>query len=459
MSPSEPTMIDFACTRCHEKYSVPADQAGSDLQCTRCGLLLSVPLPSDLANLNDDGTHRIAEAVVPAEAGRLHTLARVFGRNRIDESGEEIDNRTLAETLELAPITGPPTRLNPQYDPETGELVRPIQVAEQQLPPIADVASPDAPRTPEMVLGYRHRGAAVDEPRRVAPKAVKWELFQPINVFVMGVLVMVHVLFNISFVVVNAGLLFFVAAPLVMFFMIISHYGNVIDEIGPSDMDELPRPLRTVSWYDDLWSPFCHMFIGLFLGGFPFIFVLFGMSDFITWRIVLGALGATAVSCYFMPAVLLALHTSGTIQNARPDRILGVIRQCGASYLPVAAYGFIALITYFFGMFGTLYSLLKAMGGISSLDLGVWGTAPVTYAVLMVGIYFAHLFSWRVGLLYRMYQPKFPWVHQEHVRRERDMSRARLSAKEKAALIRAKQAPTALRRQTVVEGLQGRQHM
>lgn len=453
-------MIDFNCTRCHEPYSVPEELAGTDLQCTKCGLLLSVPLPSMLSDLNPDGTLRVADALPLENADRLSNLARAFGKNRIDAFGEEIDNRTLPETIELVPILGPPKRLHPQYDPETGELVRPLEVAEPVLPPIADAAPEGAVPTAQVSLGYRPRGAAVDEPRRVAPNAVKLELFQPLNVFVMLILAAMHVMFNVSFAVVNGGIVFFVIGPLVLMFIIVGHYGNVIDEIGPTDMDELPRPLRTVSFYDDIWSPFCHVSFSLALTAFPLLYLLQVIFEgAATLETIVLPLVALAATTFFLPVLLLTLHTSGTLLNARPDRMIGVIRAAGKSYLMVWVIGFFATIFYVGGTVGALYSLLHAMGAVKA-DLGHAGRAPITYTLLLVGIYLTHLFCWRVGLLYRMYHPKFPWVHQEHTRAKKDMSRARLSAQERAALLKAKEATRQRRQQAAaIESMQGRTHM
>jgi hypothetical protein len=452
-------MIDFPCGRCGHAMSVPSDMAGEDIQCPECGLLLAVPLPSDLANVNADGTLRMAEAAPVSEPDRLATLARIYGRHRVDETGEEIDNRTLPEETELAPMPGPP-RVVPKYDPETGELIAPVEVA-----PSAPVAALPAESLPPRVLGYRAKGVAVDEPKRVAPRQVKLELFQPMNLFVMTIVLVAHVLFNVGLFVVNAGIVFFAIAPLVLILLIVGHYGNVIDEIGPTDMDELPRPLRSLSWSDDLWGPFRDVFASLVLICLPliaygWIVLKFDLSAQVKMGLTIGAVVISGISAFFLPAILLAFHTSGTVFNARPDRILGLIARCGREYFPVAALGYLAVVLYGAGTFGTFYSLLRSMGLQSWRDFGWLGSAPVTYAILMVGIYLAHLFAWRVGLLYRNHQPQFPWINQVHVRKERDLSRAKRSeAKQvvsQAALQRAAALP---RRQALVEGLQARDHI
>src|SRR5687767_1544614 len=123
-------MLDFPCPTCGRLFSLPDDEAGRDIQCPGCGYLVSVPLASDLANLNADGTLKLAEPARPVrpETDRLDNLRRSFGRSRVDDEGDEIDNRTLPEEIEIAPLPGP-GRANPVYDPETGELVSPFAVA------------------------------------------------------------------------------------------------------------------------------------------------------------------------------------------------------------------------------------------------------------------------------------------------------------------------------------------
>jgi hypothetical protein len=452
-------MIDFACTRCGDPMSVPADLAGTDVQCPACGLLLSVPLPSDLANVNPDGTLRLAEAVRRDDPERVRDLTRIFGTQRVDDDGEQIDNRTLPEEIELAPMPVPAKRIAPQYDPVTGELVTALAVA----PPLAAPAPPAGEAGAAgagLTIDYRTAGAARHEPIRVTRGQVPLALFQPMNVVVMSVLVVAHLLMNVGLVIVNIGIVFFVIGPLVIFVLIAGHYGNVVDEVGPTDMDELPRPLRQVSWTDDLWGPFRDVMASVMIAGAPLLACGWLGRSYelppVVWYV---ATAATAVTWWFFPAILLTLRTSGSLANLRPDRVLGVARQCGRGYLPVALLGFVAPAVYLLGSFASFYTTLRQMAGMTVWeDVGAWGSAPVTFALLLAGIYAAHLLAWQVGLLYRMYQPKFPWVNQEHVRKVRRKPLKPLTAQQLAALRAAKHAPPGLRRQAAVEALQARSH-
>lgn len=461
-------MIDFPCTRCGKAYSVPADLAGTDFQCTACGLLLSVPLPSDLANLNADGTFHLSAESPKHEAERIETLARLFGSQKFDEDGEAFDNRTLPEILELAPIEPVAVKVAPAYDPETGELVRQIQLA----PPLANLAPPPGSAAAAALAGpptlaYRAMGSAIhDEGKRVGPGQVWVDLFQPMNVFVMSAVLLAHVIINLIMVVVFAGMIFVIVGPLLLFILIVGHYGNVVDEIGPTDKDELPRPLRDFSWSEDLWGPFRDVFASLMLAGSPtllYAWIVYKYELEGPWVGVAGwvALALTAVTFVLQPALLLTLRTSGSLVNLRPDRVVGVVRTCGRRYWAVLALGLAATAIYYVGWVGTAYTIRRWLSPAGITDYGWLGNVPVTYGALMIGIYLWHLYAWQLGLLYRAYQPKFPWVDQQYQGSRLRQPYQKLSAAERAARMAARRAanPPARRPPPAVESLGSRQHL
>jgi hypothetical protein len=466
-------MIDFSCSRCRERYSVPSELAGSDMQCTKCGLLMAVPLPSEIGNLNDDGTIRVADSTVTQDPNLLQNMMQAFSKEGVDEFGEFIDKRTLAEDIELAPITGPVKRTVPQYDPETGELVRPIGVAPKVEPPIADIAPPDAPRTATVAIGYRPKGSAADEVRTIPPREVKLELFRPHNMLVIGIVALAHLEIIGDIGICNSGYLMLAIVPLALllmlftFFLLVGHYGNVIDEIAGEDRDELARPLRQMQWIEDIWRPFRTMLIPTVLAITPWIFALAPWADVDASLAVKGAaslifLGAALLVSLIQPALILALHMSGSLRNLRFDRIGSVIKAGGREYLIVALIGFAATMFYMLGFIATGYSAARRFGGADSvIELKLFRFFPVNFMILLVGIYLAHLFHWRVALLYRLYHEKFAWVDQEHVSTRLKRPR-KLSAEERAAL-REEKRRKAMRQQPhrriAVESLPGRQMM
>jgi hypothetical protein len=312
-------------------------------------------------------------------------------------------------------------------------------------------------------LGYSRRqpakGAALDEARRVPPGRVWVELFRPLNVFVMLAIFVAQMLFNVSFIVVNAGIVFFAVAPLGLFMFMAGHYGNVVDEIATADMDELPRPLRQMSWHDDIWGPFRDVFATLMVVCAPLIVAIkvWGLGHVFDGPAQLALVGGGTVAALLVaPALLLTLRTSGTILNLRPDRVVGVVRACGAHYVPVALLGLVAIPAPLLGGFASLYTLFRWFGLRLFGDWGALGSFPATSAMLLAGIYLGHLFCWRLGLLYRAYQPTFPWVLQQAERTDRTgrLGRIRATAAERKAWLEARQAEQRAARAQRLEDMQ-----
>ena len=93
--------------------------------------------------------------------------------------------------------------------------------------------------------------------------------------------------------------------------------------------------------------------------------------------------------------------------------MLGVIRQCGGSYGVAAALAALATATYGFGLVAADVAFIRILSGVKS-PLPMW-VHFVGYPMLAMGIYFAHLFCWYLGLLYREHHAQFPWAYQRHV--------------------------------------------
>jgi hypothetical protein len=224
-----------------------------------------------------------------------------------------------------------------------------------------------------------------------------------------------------------SGMWFILAIPLALAGVIVAHYGNVIDEVGPQERDELPRPLRQCSIGDDIWHPFVNVSFALALCyGVPYAATAWAASQSVL-RPPADLLMLVALLCLgavLLPAVMLTTNTSGTVVNLRPDRLLGTIRTCGGSYALAILLGLVATATYGFGFVGADLAFVRMLSG-GRVGAPVW-VLVAGYPMLAVGIYFAHLFCWHLGLLYRQYHAKFPWAFQRHVRDPmRDMAAAR----------------------------------
>ncbi len=307
----------------------------------------------------------------------------------------------------------------------------------------------------------------------------------PINVLTMFFIFAMHAFVQlvVGFFF-GAGIALISPVLIILQFLIVAHYGNVISETGPDGNDELPRFLRDLRFGDDIWSPMIAMLGGFILCYAPALFCLVALSAGPSWFTVLAisvafvtllvvsfrlmvsimpleltdirwvediflptgaviasvalTIGPAALCCmldaspasliatggtfalagtFAFPAVILTLATSGSSVNLRPDRVLESIRICGRRYwAPILAWA-IAVPAYVGGLFGTSSVIVDWVAG--TLKTKTWLTmTAMTMPLLMVGIYFMHLFCWEIGLLYRRHHEEFPWLFQRHARRE-----------------------------------------
>lgn len=389
--------------------------AGGLIQCPACGLLNDVPLRSDLTNLSSDGTYNIELAPEPADQNEpLAQFERAYARSRTDARGEEIDLRPTLEEIrhvgdvhpvELEEAPPSPRPSAPKYDPITGELIRPLAV--QTDPELADISSiPMA--TP--AIDYAS-GALL---KRVSPGRILVELLMPTNLAVMFFIILAHVVLEIGYLLVLNQLIFLAPIFVLAAMGILSHYAITIEDTGPDDRDELPRPLRNVSLHDDFWRPMVNISLALLICYMPMI---------LAWRfelplaaiVLLGLIG-----CLFFPAVVLTSVTSGSLNNLRPDRVLSVMGACGARSMFAILAFLLALVLYGVGMLAVhVHALILISNSFAAYQIMVGGV--IAYLLLLVGIYFMHFFCWYLGLLYRAHHDQFGWVMQRYVRRRRKM--------------------------------------
>jgi hypothetical protein len=414
-------MIPFACL-CKHRFEVDEETAGGMIQCPACGRLNDVPTLGDLPHLSEDGTYEVDVDRPRDDPARLAQLGLYYSKSTHDADGDEIDLRIRPEDIR-APRGDPDDdgiplsddvnvarrRVSPKYDPETGELIRPIDLKPD---PGAEPVDPSTIPVAKAAINYARGETA----KRVTPMRALVELLMPVNVAVMLFVFVVHVFLQIGLIVVLTGLVFIFAAPLIMAMLLVSHYGNVIDEIGPQDRDELPRPLRTVSLRDDLWDPFVNVAAAFMLCYLPVAVVAARATALPApaWAalVLLLLLAATVL----LPAVLLTTTTSGTFANLRPDRLWGVVRTCGPNYAVAVIAGFLMLVCYGGGILASDMALVTAMNSQTVGNLPRWAHWAIGYPLLSVGIYIAHFFCWYLGLLYRAHHDAFPWAFQRHVR-------------------------------------------
>jgi hypothetical protein len=134
---------------------------------------------------------------------------------------------------------------------------------------------------------------------------------------------------------------------------------------------------------------------------------------------------------FFFPAALLSALTGATYLNLRPDRIIGVIRACGAAYW-VSVIAFAVSGVIYIGAIGVLDIALVSMISWQSRTETIISMA-IAWTALLLGIYLFHFACWHLGLLYRAHHDEFPWVLQRHVYSRRTDTLAQLEAARKAA--------------------------
>jgi hypothetical protein len=414
MNSSAP-MIEFKC-HCGQPFKVENDQAGGLLQCPACGRLNDVPTLSDLRNIDAEGNYKVSDLELADEPDRLRKVVRAFTRSRVDDDGQEIDLRTTDEEVLQAgvdeiPLTDDVPPSAPKYDPLTGELIEPLGVKPHPArEPIGAIPMATA------VLSYTSR-ATYDpsDARTWGLLRVGLELLRPLNVLVMLFVMLMQFLWIIAMIPVLGGIFFLVPLMVIPMMVLLGYFGKVVEETGPGDLDELPRPLGSVSVRDDVWSPFVGVMGAVILAFWPVAVVPFLAFPKPTMHALV--LFLTAGGAVVYPALLLTLMTSGSVHNLRPDRVLGVIRQGGWMYWGI-------VLLFVLSQVANLLPISRVLAGLAASLAPGAVNIPV---VLLMGailswIVSLHLILWAcfgLGLLYRRKHEAFPWVFQKHEYRNR----------------------------------------
>ncbi len=431
------------------------------MQCPRCGILCDVPTLDDLPNLNPDGTYHFTdEPGTASPAGspprpssasgppRPRVVPTLYDKSDTQDLRPSLDDFLKAGTndttfrREVETPGGAPK--HPRYDPETGKLIRPLATT----PPVAEVVTaPDARRSAHRgesvspsappnrnihlgrpVLGYARRTNAVinaDIPGFFAPFT---RVFRPINLLAWLLPLVIYIVITWFIQLPLVGILgfFFIYLPLLA--MMIGHLGNIVDEMGPQARDELPVLFRNVSLREDVLYPGLRVVVAFLAGVAPAIILRMQAPDLPEFVHVL----AFALSYLVFPAILLTVCTSGALNNLLPHRIFGVIPHIGLKYFLLCfvwavAFELLAFGTYAIGMIGvwTHHFMMWTPSTIpgkpgaplptpSFTPLPDWLERGLGFPALLLSVYLIHVFGWQLGILYRRYQPSFPWVFQRY---------------------------------------------
>lgn len=408
-------MIRFSC-KCSNPFEVPEDMAGGQMQCTKCGRLNDVPTLHDLANLNEDGTYRVGAKVVDPQANRMPELKRVYGHDKTEADGRDIDLRPTPAEVAAAGTEYPAFDLvqnmhvsPPKYDPVTGELIRPMTIRPDEA---LDTPASQIP-VAVPVLGYASGHTLSGGGEGAHNPFVA--LLSPINLFVMFIMFIMHAI-CIELAVAKIGL----AGVVVVWFIILltmvvwlSHYGMVLEEMATEARDDLPRPLRNAQLYEDVLRPFFHEITSIVLCYWPvMVMILAGRQH----RMMLMAESVFLLAgSFFFPAVLLTAVTSGSFWNLSPPRVWGVIASLGRRYAIYALFFVLTALVYLLGLSGGAFGLDQTIWVITGkTPPAVFGRAA-GYLTLATGIYLMHAFCWIMGLAYQRHHVEFPWVLQRHI--------------------------------------------
>jgi len=434
-------MINFVC-RCGHRFTVTEDQIGGSEQCPECKLLVDVPHIDDLPNLAEDGTYKMDEAPKADDPRVIEEFKRTYLPGRMDEEGNEYDLRPTAREIMDSGVEEIPLKEEdadrpnvPKYDPLTGELVRPMALKKEEGP------APEAIPVAQTAIGYA-TGYTADG---VRVWAVPVALLMPANIAVIAVIFVVHLFSQLFLIPLGGGFFLLAPLPVLVFLMVVAHYGNVVDDVGRMERDELPGLLRGLSWSEDLWHPFVAGAQSLMICYGPAYFVLSpGNAASYMLSVVLAGAGTM-----LFPAVFLTASTSGTVFNMRPDRVLGVIRVCWAEYLPMVLLWGVAAGVYAVSLAAVTAHAMTIMRPRGPIALPI----PLVffYATLLVGVYLMHLFCWYLGLLYRKHQPEFPWVFQHHEWAMKDEQELRMLRQQRQRQKRIPPVVAAVERGVVAE--------
>ncbi len=412
-------MITFPC-KCGNILEVPSDQAGGLIQCDRCGLLADVPRSDDLANLQEDGTFVFEDASPIDDGMELADLHRTFTNERVDENGHQKDLRPTADHFErIGVIDEAPPRVTPRYDPFTGELIRPLQFKDETPMPVLAIAVPadQAELSPEIPAAAALTYAAGDI--RTTPNfvTVAMAMFQPANTIVMFFMFFFYVAAYLAKIPLNTFALYFhlptaiALVPNIFLWLIVAHYGCVVEDTGPDAIDEIPRPMRFMDFRDDLFGPLFKFLRAIAICFFPAM-IAAHLTDFWTTSGSALVLACVGVGSIFFPAVLLTSLTGTTFLNLGPIRILSVIGICGGEYILSVFLGIVSLaLTAILTIGPVTLPPLAAIPGIQNAD-----RILLLFPGTILAMYVSHLFCWHLGLLYREHHEEFPWMAQRHVR-------------------------------------------
>ncbi len=420
--------------------TVADDMSGESVQCPKCGLLVDVPLLDELQNLDSDGVIKVGPRTTP-DAHRDGRRRDVPSVTRKDDPSDR--RMTLDEVLEVDrhvdEVNQPQIRSRPLYDPLTGELIEPLQISRAERSdsvkrPSAGNANvgarPNGSRPGSSVLGYARGPVSTDIQGKPANFLSIWFLmFAPMNVIVWVLIASIIGGSIMLSMVPLAGVLFAFLLGLPIICALMGHFGNIVDETGPVGRDELPTPLRHASIREDILDPMVSVAVAGALAFSPLLSVI-AYAPRLPAQVYLAFI---VLGFCVLPALLITKLCSGYFMNVLPHRSLPLMWICGVWYWWSALVLMVAIIVF---MLGAAMSLSFGMriGAIMIAPSGSTVSTPTMFGMsyqlemilgtptLFVGVFLLHAACWHLGMLYRKFYPRFPWLMQRHISTRTDVA-------------------------------------
>jgi len=413
-------MLKFPCI-CGKNFALENDQAGSEFQCPACGRLVIAPTLNELESFGSDGTYKVGLPPAVPEPGRAAELRRAFARKRTDETGNEIDLRTtMAEWMQVGddPSGLPAPAPALKYDPETGELVQPIDIKPDE-PSIAEpVAAIPLSKPTLSYARVRNKEKGV-----ITPPRIFLELLMPQNIAVILFIVLFHLLMIGAIVTTLMGFVLAFPVAVVCFLSVTGQYALVLEEVSLEGRDEIPRPMRWFNFADDIWRPFLVTGMAVLYSYWPAALagILLPDPKHTVIRVTLFLLGSIV-----FPAALITTTTGDMIANLRPDRVLRVMSIAATPYWAAAGAMLTGMVIYLAGLTACGIATSHLFGGPSAPVPLFLRSYLLGLPTLFIGVYILHFSAWYLGLIWREHHHDFPWVGQQHARLTPEQRRATL---------------------------------
>jgi hypothetical protein len=258
-------------------------------------------------------------------------------------------------------------------------------------------------------------GYAVGEARKqITPGTLAIELLMPANAVVLFFAFLFYIFTGFIGAFLAVGAIYLQVSLQVLnipLWLILANYGCVIEDTGPDNRDELPRPLRHFSLGEDIFNPLFNVVLAALICYFPAFLASMPRWNLGSAQTPLVML-ATLAGSFLLPAVLLTTVTGVSLLNLRPDRVVSVIRICGADYiLSVGVYLLALLPSVFYLVSPKILPTNSTNPVITHLH-----EPYVTLPMMAIAVYLGHYFCWHLGLIYRAHHDEFPWLLQRHIK-------------------------------------------